>query len=351
LLLLGMSWPLRAGAEPNDLVSLDWSAPAECPRVEEVQARIRKLAGSLTSKAKPRANATITRTEEGGLHLRLVMQSENSTGERNIDGKSCNDLAGAAAVALVLLLQSGDASAQTELRADVPLDDEARRSERARAEQARAEQARAEQARAEQARAEQAKSAAGADSQSAAAEAPADVDDSRPRRFLVQLPGVALGVGPVPGVSWGVAGAVGVSLERWRLLAGATLWRKRQASASDGFEQYGADISHVTGQLLACRAVVVSRFELAPCATVSVQHVSARGTGAHIAPRTARATWLAVGVAAQARARVSSWFSLALGLGGELETARPRLSLESLGKVEQLLPVAANFTLSTEWHF
>jgi hypothetical protein len=341
LLLLGLSWPLRAGAEPNDLVSLDWSAPAECPRVEEVQARIRKLAGSLTSKAKPRANATITRKEEGGLHLRLAMQSENSTGERNIDGKSCNDLAGAAAVALVLLLQSGDASAQAELRADAPLDDEARRSERARAEQARAEQARAEQA----------KSSAAANSQSAAAEASEDLDDSRPRRFLVQLPGVALGVGPVPGVSWGVAGAAGVSLERWRLLAGATLWRKRQASASDGFEQYGADISHVTGQLLACRAVVASRFEVAPCATVSVQHVSARGTGAHIAPRTARATWLAVGVAAQARARVSSWFSLALGLGGELETARPRLSLESLGKVEQLLPVAANFTLSTEWHF
>ncbi|HYQ14182.1 MAG TPA: hypothetical protein VEQ58_00435, partial [Polyangiaceae bacterium] len=340
VLLLGFMWPARARAEPPDLVSLEWSAPPECPGLEAVQARIRKLAGSLRSATKPHANATITRSAEGGLHLRLVMRSENGVGERNIDGKSCNDLAGAAAVALVLLLQSGDAGESSDGGSDSTRGVDGQRPEgKSAAGAASSEQRSSEPPPAQ------------APSSAPTVPAHAASSSQRPRRFLLQLPAATLGIGPVPGLSFGVVAAAGVSFERWRFLAGGTLWLKRRASTSNGEQQYGADISHVTGQLLTCRTLGLSRFELGPCATVSVQHVSARGTGAHIAPRTAQATWLGLGVAAQARAHVSAWFSVLLGLGVELETAHPRLSLESVGDVQQLLPVAGTLTLGAEWYF
>jgi hypothetical protein len=97
--------------------------------------------------------------------------------------------------------------------------------------------------------------------------------------------------------------------------------------------------------------VFQSRVELAPCATLSIEHLSARGQGTHISAHTTQTTWVAAGLGAQARVHVASWLNLLLGVEGEIETARPRLFLDGVGEVATLLPVAASMSLGSEWIF
>lgn len=271
--------------------------------------------------------ATVTRNGDGQFQLSLVVRTDDGTGTRKIEGKSCEALAGATAVALVLLLQSSEAKEEVDLDHPPAGGDEP------------------------------APNRSGVDDASNGVEPPRPDPKPAPaadraRPVLVRLPAATIGWGPVPGLNVGITAAVGLQLERWRFLAGATFWLAEHATKSVASQQYGGDIHRVTGQLHVCRAAVASgALELAPCAGLYAHHLWARGTGAHIATRTATATWLAVALGAQARLHATPWLAVVVGVGGEVETSRPRLSLEDVGRVEQLLPVAATMTVGTEWMF
>src|SRR6478752_9162620 len=113
--LLVLCRSTAAAAEPRDPIDLEWTAPAECPRVDAVRARLRELAGPRQPRSQTfRAEVTITRKPDGALHLRLLVRSGSLAGERNMDGKSCKVLAGAAAVTLVLMLHSTDPSTESD---------------------------------------------------------------------------------------------------------------------------------------------------------------------------------------------------------------------------------------------
>jgi hypothetical protein len=132
-------------------------------------------------------------------------------------------------------------------------------------------------------------------------------------------------------------------------LVRGTAWLSQYAAGADEFEPYGAQIRRSSLTFLGCRSLLVSRFELAPCATVTLVHLSARGQGAHIAPRTAQATWLAAGLGLHARFHVVSWMSLVLSADGELATSRPQFVVDGVGQVRTLGPGAATLGLGTEW--
>lgn len=332
--LLVLLSPARVQAQHQlEPVNLEWTAPAECPSLGEVQARILKLAGSRRSSSLSlRAEATVTRKDEDVLRLHLVLHAGVMVEERNIEGRSCNTLAGATAVAVALLFRSGVLQS-TDVDHTTPASTTA--------------------------------AGAGTTTQGGPPK-PADtatktahgasVDDTasgsrRSWRGLLQLPLGVLGIGPLRAPVLGVAIGGGASVDSWRLLARGVLWLPEHAWTSDDFQQYGADVRRTTLSLLGCRALVLSRFELAPCATVSIEHLSARGQGTHISPHTAQATWVAAGVGAHARLHAASWLRLLFGVEGQLETSRPRLFLDGIGQVETLLPVAATISLGSEWIF
>ena len=339
LCLLASLWPSRAHAQPVQPVDLEWSAPADCPRLEDVQARIRKLAGTQRGSAVPlRAEAIVARRDDGRLHLRLVLHAGELVEERNISSRSCSALAGATAVLVALMFRSGGLPAARHEPAGLPATDE----------------------QGSEGGTEQAASPPGASDREAkpsiiALAKPlrlAEVPNSgSPRRWrwLAQLPLGVVSIGPLATPSLGVALAGGVSIDQWRFLARGTAWLSQYSAGADQFEPYGARIRRTSLTILACRSLRLSRFELAPCATVALNHLSARGEGAHIAPRTARATWAAVGLGLHARFHVVSWMSLVLSADGELGTSRPQFVIDGVGQVRALGPGAAILGLGTEW--
>jgi hypothetical protein len=299
-----------AFAQAHEPVTLKWDAPTACGSAEEVEARIRRLLGPTRVSTSLRAEATITPNEAGDWHLKLLIYAGDLVGERNLDGKSCDDLAGAAAVALTLLLTS-----------DQPPSDAGRASGGAAPSQPKAEES---HARAPAASARRARGHA-----------------------LIGFPLASVGLGPLPKPALGAALAGGLSFEQWRWVMQERAWLSQTLSASGG--DVAAEVAHVDATLWACRALGSTRLEAAPCFTLALQHVVARGSGAYVQPRTATATWLSVGLGLQARYALSPWLNVLAGIDGQIEVSRPQVAVDGWGDVGQLAPFALTITLGPEW--
>ena len=120
-------------------------------------------------------------------------------------------------------------------------------------------------------------------------------------RILLQFPQATLGIGPLRKPSFGLAAAGGLSFDRWRFLARGSYWFPQEVTTDNMKQQFSAEVRRASGSLLACRALSLSKLELAPCAKVTIEHVSARASGPHISATDAGATWIAAGFGAHAR--------------------------------------------------
>jgi hypothetical protein len=337
LTLLVLLSATRAFAQATEPVDLEWDAPRGCSSASAVRARVRKLVGPREGAGSAlRAHAKITRNADGVLNLRLTVRVDDIVGERTIEGRSCVDLAGSAAVALALMLRSREPLTQEDL------------GSRAEGDAARVE---AEVRSADVDTSEQAESAAAAQSRVLAATDPVapPAPSSRGWRALLRLPFAALRFGPVPGLAFGVSAGAGLSIGHLRFAADLRLWLPRHLTTAGQVERYGADIRGYTTALQACRALFGPRFELAPCLLVAIEHISASGTGPHIAEVRADATWVAAGIGVLVRWNVARWLDLLAGIEVAFQTSRPTILIDDVGQVEQLLPVSFTVTLGSEW--
>ena len=333
----------RAQAQTTQPVDLEWTAPADCPQLEDVQARIRKLAGTRKWSAVPlRAEAIVVRQDDGRLRLRLVLHAGDMVEERNIDATSCRALAGATAVVVALMFRSGglppsdgkdgkDVTPATDDRNPDGKDGPSTSSPSGSARDPNGTD--------------------GSTAKPPPVTEPPRADTPRRWRGLAQLPLGVVSMGPLPTPSLGVAVAGGASVDQWRFLVRGTAWLSQYTAGADELEPFGARIRRTSLTLLACRSLLGSRFEIAPCAAVSLLHLSARGEAAHIAPHTATATWAAAGLGLHARYHVVSWMTLMLSADGELGFSRPELVVGGVGQVQALAPGSATLGLGTEWIF
>jgi hypothetical protein len=326
----------HAFAQSSDPVELTWHAPPGCPRAADVAARIRKLAGSPNPGETPlEAEATIKREADGKLHLQLSVRAGDLVGTRNIAGGSCEDLAGAAAVTLVLILRSGQPLGAAALDAPSLQNPESAETS----------------SRSEAPTQESAEASVGSEPQPHAAQDPTstmDAPSTRNWRALLQAPLLSFALGPLPRPSFGVALAGGVWFDRWRVLGQGNAWLG-QALPVMGPAGVGVHVDHIQAGVAVCRTFPSARFELAPCLNVSLEHIWAHGTGTHVAAQTAESTWVAAGVAMQARLRLSESLGLVASVDAQVEASRPRLSIEGVGRLAQLAPAALRIVIGTEW--
>lgn len=324
-----LAWPGRARAADALPLELMWEAPESCPKSDAVLARVVQIAGNTAKRASLlQAEAVVTETPEHQFALRLKIRSGRLVGTREIKGRSCTDLVGALAVALALLLSPEEPLDEADLGEPPPPD-----TSRAAPDESRP---------------------ALPEAPPPATEPPPPSDGSarhepaRRWRGLLTLPLAALGIGPQRHVSQGIGLAAGLSIDDWRIHAEGKLWASRNAMPWSQ-EEYGATLKQLTVTLRGCRRVWGTRFELSPCLLVSVQHLSARGVGPRIAPETSDATWFAPGLGLRARVLVTPWLGVVAGADGDVQLSQPEVTLEGVGSVERLYPVAATVTLGVEW--
>ncbi len=332
-ILGGLLVPARALAE--EPVELEWNVPAGCPTAARVSERIRKLAGPIKSTSTPlRAEATVTRRDDGKLHLHLVVHAGDAVGARDVDAKSCDDLAGVAAVALALLLRSSEPLAAKDLSAapeDVtPIDGSGSKTTPDSATNGVG----SENAPSSTAPANPTPHPSEENPRARENEPP-----STPRNWhlLLRAPEAAVGIGLLPDPTFGVMAGFGVQLSRLSILAEGTFWHAESTQSPDD-PGFGATVARKSASLDLCYALGSERWAIAPCALVGLEHVSVRGTGRYVAANTASTTWLAPGLGLEFRFRLESWLALVATADARVETARPKLLIAPTSGYEAVTP-------------
>ena len=139
-------------------------------------------------------------------------------------------------------------------------------------------------------------------------------------------------------------------MARWHLLASG-LYHPRLDIEMEGPSDHGARVVRGSAHLSLCRWLGDGQLQLAPCLTTSMQHLLARGVGSDVDRSSASYTWLSLGPSGFARLRVSDWLGLVLGVGIDLQTARPVIVIEGVGDVDQVGPVEVRSALAAMWIF
>jgi hypothetical protein len=300
--------------------------------------RLRTLAGSAKARSGSlRAEGEITKLDDGRFQLRLVLRDGELVGERIIASGACEDLAGAAAVTLGLLMSSETPLTEHQLRGEGATTTTSSEPDSAAPDSAAPEP-----------------TPAAREPVPAPARAVAPVRGPAPPshrwRLLLRVPAAAMELGPMPEPSFGVGLGVGARYGSWRLLAAGTLWKDQSIERREQPGQ-GADVGRLSAALAAGPGFRVERFELRPFAVVALEHVRARGTGGGVTPRESSANFISAGLGLSGALPLGDVAALVVELAGRVETARPVIAIEGLGDVGQLGAVALTSTLAAEWTF
>jgi len=323
--LAGVFVTATAAAEQRSTLELSWQAPAGCPQAEGVRERIRAIAGSLTQReSRLRAEGEVVK-EDGRFHLRLVVHDGELVGERSIVSDSCEDLAGAAAVALGLLLRSDKPLTERELRGGATPETFAAGDS-------------------------EPPSPPGETTTPVEKRAPADSPPAQHWRAIIRAPVVVADFGPLPQPSLGLALGAGVSYEQWRFLLMGELWLNQTIHGTD-LPSYGADAGRQTAALVVGRGFRFESFEVAPCLTLALERITARGVGAGVVPIEQSASWISAGAGVLGSLHLGTTAALVAEIGGRIETSRPLIAIDGLGNLRQLGPLALTTAVGAEWTF
>ncbi len=310
-------------------LELSWRAPPECPSRQAVLHRVRTLLGASVPRIATLRVAGEIDKREDGFELRLSVEDGGRLTERRVPAAQCDELGGAAAVALVLFLAASEEGADPTAAASgtgsdgdtsVPPPPPAPTVDVPSAPRANESQLE-----------------------------PAPVAGPRRWRVLIAAPQLALMVGPLPKPSLGLGAGLGVEGPGWavRLLG---QWSPTQAIAAP-VAGYGADVRRLSAALWACWQPSRSAWTLSPCVQFGAMHLQATGFGPFLASASASNTSFSAGLGAIGRARLASTLAMMVTAGADVELSRPVILLGTIGPVRQLAPVSAAVLLGPEWIF
>lgn len=323
-------------------VDFEWRAPPQCPQESEVEAKVRALAGSsLDGRAQLKAEAVVEEVGRG-FRLRLRVTEGEVVRERVIVAESCADLAGAAAVALVFLLQDEQANPDS----TTPPEGETPATEPGETTPPTSSTGVASSP--------PSSSAKGGESDAPGSEPtiyelPDTEEPDTPGRWdaLIRVPVLALDLGPLPHPSVGFGLGGGVRYDTLRLVVVGQWSLKQTVDAT--VSGVSAELQRATGVISLCRGWVRGRLELSPCLALALEHVDARGQGTNVAGRSASAQWVAPGAEVTLHVHLFERWALLAAISGRYEAGQPRLVIQELGELRQLAPLGAGALLGAEW--
>jgi hypothetical protein len=326
--LLVLGWTSVVAAQPTPRFELSWDAPPGCPTAENVQTRVDALlaggarAGSV---ADVRASGQVERVDNG-FRLLLTMGVGSTPSSRVIEARTCDELAGAAAIALALLARSTSEEASSPSAGDA--------------------------APATSTPGSQVEPPPAAADPTTSKKAPPAEPEVSPRqlRLVIDAPIGLAGWGSLPSAGLGLGAAVGIRWKALRATVKAELWQP-QITEQSGFS---SRFTRQSGRLEGCLVHAAHDLELGPCLGVAAQRLVAEGIGSEVF---------------LAQSRTTMWVSGAGGLFASLPTpgfkylrlfgaasvlvspSRPRFVIDQLGLVHEPALAAPQVDLGCEWIF
>jgi hypothetical protein len=351
----------HAHAHAQSRLELDWDAPPECPQGPAVRQKLDALLGDAASKmGRLRADGRIERAA-GRYRLTLTVHDGSQARDRTIEADACSDLAGAAAVALGLLLR-GEASASGGAVSTSP-NDGARGSEAvpgtppSSSGSPTAGRGSGTTAATPNApvppKGATTPSAAASSAASSASPSETPSGSPLPRRWnvMVRAPTVHAEFGRLPKPGLALGAGVGFRYDAWRVGLSGRIFFDQTLWSNLASPDAGADVTRAVVEAWACRGFRAGAFEVSPCLSVGLDHLATQGVGTDVKSQSATANSAILGAAAVAHYRVAPWLAVVAMAGLGAETSRPRLTITSLGEVQQLGPVVFSLGLGPEWIF
>ncbi len=333
-----VTWAGRGEAQMVAGVDVRWVAPAGCPDADDVRTRVRRLLGTEMLEASPKdhliAESTVVAIQ-GRYRLSLTVRPEKQPVgvTRVFDSDSCESLAGAAAVTLGLLARgerpTDGASAPPSFGPSPPSPQPAN------------------------VRPQPLFTPPSPGSSPPAAAppptppAPNPTQTSKPRWApTLQVPLLAVDEGNLPSLASGLGVAAGIRVSRVQVTLGGVLWLPQ---SSTGASFYGATYTRRSGELASCYAWQKGPFEAGPCLAVTLEDVTARGTGPGVGGGPGHTTWLAAGMAVGAKWSLSGWAALFLRPSLTFATSRPTFAVDGVGPIYHVPLASVGVQVGSEW--
>jgi hypothetical protein len=333
--LLVLGWASAAGAQPTGRLALTWNGPPGCPTTENVQARVDALLGgeaSASSVADVHAAGQVERVDSG-FRLLLNMGVGGTPSSRVIEARTCDELAGAAAIAIALLARStlGGVSAPSpdgttaDSAASLSAADDPKNAPSGLV--PRAEPATANS-----------KPSSSAETRSARAQ------------FVIDAPIGLAGWGSLPSTELGLGVAVGVRWKALRAVVRGELWRPQ----TDDVSGFATRFTLQSGRAEACLIESMHGLELGPCAGAALQRLTGDGVASDVFSAKSLTTEWVSGTGGLFASLATPGFAH-LRFFGEatvlISPLRPRFVIDQLGPVHEPALAAPRLDLGCEWIF
>jgi hypothetical protein len=327
--LLALGWASPSAAQPTARLALTWNAPPGCPTVESIQARVNALLGGAESASRVadvRASGQVERVDNG-FRLLLNMGVADAPSSRVIEARTCDELAGAAAIALALLARSAPSSAATDPASDpAPT---ATSPEPPHLEPAPPPPP-----------PERAKKAEGAQAEGSSARL----------HFLIDAPIGLAGWGSLPSAGLGLGAAFGARWRAVRVVARGELWAPQKNEVA-GFATH---FSLQSARAELCVVPALSGVELGPCLGGAIQRLTGDGIGSEVfAASSSSAAWGSGSAAIFVSVPTPGFAPLRFFAEAAVlvSPVRPRFVIDQLGLVHEPAFAAPRVDLGCEWIF
>jgi hypothetical protein len=369
-------------------IDLRWKAPATCPSVGDVGARVRRLLGQEAPSGAQTTHlivdGTVTRVS-GRYRLDLTVRQEGKSAEaaRVYESDSCESLAGAGAVTVALLARaagsrgvSAPTPASPSLPAPSALKSHTPPSPSGMSAPSAGAPAGPHNAVSPASSPPSSPSAARQETRPPAEPAISPTADHEmterplsspppdttapPARTLrarswfavLDAPLFVSDDGVLPSWTFGAGVKAGARVGRLELLLAATLWLPQNDGApslTSNAGSYEAHYGRRSGSVEGCYAWPVGRFDFDPCLSFTLESVTARGAGPEVAVQSGQALWLAVVLGARARWAATPWSALFIEPHVAVDTARPIFTIDGVGSLYRAPLATVGIDLGTEW--